>query len=48
MLVEQNTHMAVGIADRVYMMRSGRVVLDKPADQIDLSKLHDLYFALEA
>lgn len=47
-LVEQNTHMAVGIADRVYMMRSGRVVLDKPADQVDLAALHDLYFALEA
>lgn len=47
-LVEQNTHMALSVADRVYMMRSGRVVLDKPAAEIDLAKLHDLYFALEA
>ncbi|HJV53133.1 MAG TPA: ABC transporter ATP-binding protein [Noviherbaspirillum sp.] len=46
-LVEQNTHMALGVADRVYMMRSGRVVLDKPASEIDIAKLHDLYFALE-
>ncbi|RZI40830.1 ABC transporter ATP-binding protein [Herbaspirillum sp. HC18] len=46
-LVEQNTHMALGVADRVYMMRSGKVVLDKPAAEIDVAKLHDLYFALE-
>ena len=47
-LVEQNTHMALSVADRVYMMRSGKVVLDKPAAEIDVAKLHDLYFALEA
>ncbi len=47
-LVEQNTHMALSVAERVYMMRSGRVVLDKPAAGIDIAKLHDLYFALEA
>lgn len=45
-LVEQNTHMAVRIADRVFMMRSGKVVLDQAADQVDISKLHELYFAL--
>lgn len=47
-LVEQNTHMALSVADRVYMLRSGRVVLDQPAAQVDLEKLHDLYFSLEA
>jgi branched-chain amino acid transport system ATP-binding protein len=47
-LVEQNTHMALSVADRVYMMRSGKVVLDKPAAEVDVAKLHDLYFALEA
>ncbi|WP_136418735.1 ABC transporter ATP-binding protein [Herbaspirillum sp. ST 5-3] len=46
-LVEQNTHMALKLADRVYMMRSGRVVMDKPASEVDVAKLHDLYFALE-
>ena len=29
------------------MMRSGRVILDKPADQMDIGTLHDLYFALD-
>ncbi|HJV86156.1 MAG TPA: ABC transporter ATP-binding protein [Noviherbaspirillum sp.] len=46
-LVEQNTHMALSVAERVYMMRSGRVVMDKPAAEVDVTKLHDLYFALE-
>jgi len=46
-LVEQNTHMALGVADRVFMMRSGRVVLDQPAAEVDLARLHDLYFALD-
>ncbi len=46
-LVEQNTHMALGVAERVFMMRSGRVVLDQPAAEVDLARLHDLYFALD-
>ncbi|NEX60772.1 ABC transporter ATP-binding protein [Noviherbaspirillum galbum] len=46
-LVEQNTHMALSVADRVYMMRSGKVVLDKPASEVDVKALHDLYFALD-
>lgn len=46
-LVEQNTHMALSVADRVFMLRSGRVVLDKPAAEVDLAGLHDLYFALD-
>lgn len=46
-LVEQNTHLAVGVADRVFMLRSGRVVLDQPAAQVDLATLHDLYFPIE-
>jgi branched-chain amino acid transport system ATP-binding protein len=44
-LVEQNTHMAVGIADHVYLMRAGKVVLSEPAAAVDLHRLHDLYFA---
>jgi branched-chain amino acid transport system ATP-binding protein len=47
-LVEQNTHMALSVADRIYMMRGGKVVLDKAAAEVDVEKLHDLYFALEA
>lgn len=44
-LVEQNTHMALRIADHVHLMQSGKVLLSKPADQIDLDQLHNLYFA---
>lgn len=44
-LVEQNTHRAVGVADHVYLMQSGKVVLSQASDQIDLEQLHALYFA---
>ena len=46
-LVEQNTHLALGVADRVFLMRSGKVVLDQPASDVSQSDLHDLYFSLE-
>ena len=45
--VEHNTHMPLAVADHIFMMRSGRVILDKPADQMDIGTLHDLYFALD-
>ncbi|AIY43101.1 Branched-chain amino acid transport ATP-binding protein LivF [Collimonas arenae] len=44
-LVEQNTHRAVGVADHVYLMQSGKVLLSKAAAEVDLDALHDLYFA---
>lgn len=44
-LVEQNTHRAVAIADHVFLMQSGRIVLSKPAASVDLDALHDMYFA---
>jgi len=44
-LVEQNTHRAVAIADQVYLLQSGRVVLSQPAADVDLDRLHQLYFA---
>lgn len=43
-LVEQNTEMAVGLADHVYLMQSGKVVFSKPAAEVSLIALHDLYF----
>ncbi|MES2257520.1 MAG: ABC transporter ATP-binding protein [Pseudomonadota bacterium] len=43
-LVEQNTERAVGVADHVYLMQSGKVVLSQPAAEISLPRLHDLYF----
>lgn len=44
-LVEQNTHRAVGVADHVYLMQSGKVVLSQAASEVNLEHLHDLYFA---
>jgi branched-chain amino acid transport system ATP-binding protein len=44
-LVEQNTHRAVGVADHVYLMQSGKVVLSQPAAEVSLDHLHALYFA---
>jgi branched-chain amino acid transport system ATP-binding protein len=44
-LVEQNTQRAVGIADHVYLMQSGKVVLSQAAAEVSLEHLHDLYFA---
>ncbi|MBV6319790.1 ABC transporter ATP-binding protein [Duganella violaceipulchra] len=44
-LVEQNTERAVGVADHVYLMQSGRVALSQPASQVELQHLHALYFA---
>ncbi len=44
-LVEQNTHRAIGVADHVYLMQSGKVVLSQPAAEVSLDRLHDLYFA---
>ncbi|GJI98925.1 ABC transporter ATP-binding protein [Duganella caerulea] len=44
-LVEQNTERAVGVADHVYLMQSGRVALSQPASEVQLQHLHDLYFA---
>jgi branched-chain amino acid transport system ATP-binding protein len=44
-LVEQNTQQAVGVADQVYLMQSGKVVLSQPASAVSLEQLHELYFA---
>jgi len=47
-LVEQNTNRALALADHVHLMRGGTVVLSQPAAEVDLARLHDLYFAREA
>jgi len=46
-LVEQNTHKALSVADHVHLMQGGRLLLSKPACQVDIDQLHDLYFARE-
>lgn len=47
-LVEQNTNRALALADHVHLMRGGQVALSQPAGEVDLARLHDLYFAREA
>ncbi|WP_020676141.1 ABC transporter ATP-binding protein [Geopsychrobacter electrodiphilus] len=43
-LVEQNTHMAVSLSDHVYLMQTGKILMSEKAENVDLDKLHDLYF----
>ena len=47
-LIEQNTHIALSVADHVHLMRSGKLLLSQPAAKIDLDHLHDLYLARES
>jgi branched-chain amino acid transport system ATP-binding protein len=44
-LVEQNTNMALRLADRVYLMQGGKVTLAARAAEVDVETLHDRYFA---
>lgn len=44
LLVEQNTQLSINLADRVCLMRSGKIVFTKQADEIDLEELHRAYF----
>lgn len=43
-LVEQNTHGAVNIADHVYLMQGGKVVLSQAARDVNMEALHQQYF----
>lgn len=43
-LVEQNTHKAVGVADQVYLMQSGKLVMSQAAADVDVKQLHERYF----
>ena len=44
-LVEQNTHKAVGVADHVHLMRGGKLVLSQAAHDVDVAELQQRYFA---
>ena len=46
-LIEQNTRIALSVADDVHLMRSGKLILSEKAEGLDLDRLHDLYFARE-
>lgn len=45
LLIEQNTNVALSVADDVHLMRAGGVAFSSPASEVDLDHLHDLYFA---
>ncbi|MFD1560214.1 ABC transporter ATP-binding protein [Paraburkholderia silviterrae] len=44
-LVEQNTHMALRLADQVYLMQGGKVTFAARAREVEVEALHDMYFA---
>ncbi|HKU00757.1 MAG TPA: ABC transporter ATP-binding protein [Paraburkholderia sp.] len=44
-LVEQNTHMALRLADQVYLMQGGKITFAARAKEVDVEALHDRYFA---
>jgi branched-chain amino acid transport system ATP-binding protein len=46
-LVEQNTYKALSVADHVYLMQTGRIVMSQNAADVDIDRLHDVYFARE-
>lgn len=43
-LVEQHTERALALADQVYLMQGGKIVLSQAAAEVDLERLHALYF----
>lgn len=43
LLVEQNVDKALSLADRVIVLVRGREALDVPVDEVDHSRLHDLF-----
>jgi branched-chain amino acid transport system ATP-binding protein len=47
LVVEQSTHRALENADRVYVMRSGRIVLDGRSTDLTDKELERAYFGFE-
>ncbi len=48
LLVEQNVAMALDLADHLYVIRGGRIVLDRPvAGDVDMTELQRLYLGSE-
>jgi branched-chain amino acid transport system ATP-binding protein len=46
LVVEQDVHQALAIADRVQCLLEGRTVLEGPADRVDTHELADAYFGV--
>jgi branched-chain amino acid transport system ATP-binding protein len=47
-LVEQNTYKALSVADHVYLMQTGKIIMSQKAGDVDIDRLHDLYFARDS
>jgi branched-chain amino acid transport system ATP-binding protein len=49
LVVEQNVHAALDVADRAYVMQSGRIVLSgTPAELRDRTQIEQAYLGLAA
>jgi branched-chain amino acid transport system ATP-binding protein len=46
LVVEQDVHQALAVADRVQCLLEGRTVLEGPADRVDTHELADAYFGV--
>ena len=46
LVVEQDVHQALSVADRVQCLLEGRTVLESPADQVNTAELADAYFGV--
>ena len=44
-LIEQNTRRAIDIADHVYVMQAGKVLMSQAASDVRLDEVHRLYFS---
>ena len=46
LVVEQDVHRALAVADRVQCLLEGRTVLEERADRVDPAALADAYFGV--
>jgi branched-chain amino acid transport system ATP-binding protein len=46
LVVEQDVHQALAVADRVQCLLEGRTVLEGAADRVDTHELADAYFGV--
>jgi branched-chain amino acid transport system ATP-binding protein len=44
LIVEQEVDYSLKLADRVYLLKKGQVVMEKPADEISKADIEKAYF----
>jgi branched-chain amino acid transport system ATP-binding protein len=47
LVVEQSTHRALAVADRIYVMRNGRIVLEGRSAELTDTQLEEAYFGFD-